>query len=140
MNLEEYNDYDSIRNIFTSFGINENKIKFVAFVSDKDETLTSWDSYFTPPDFGWNGNISNFDINEFIDTKFDALVSYYNEDLFELNLVTAKSKANFKIGISNNDQRLHDFIINIKSEFIDVFKFEIQKYLKGLGKIWFITN
>jgi len=28
LNLEEYNDYDSIRNIFTSFGINENKIKF----------------------------------------------------------------------------------------------------------------
>jgi hypothetical protein len=135
LNLEEYNDYDSIRNIFTSLGIKENKIKFVAFVSDKDETLTSWDSYFTPSDFGWNGNISNFDINEFIDTQFDALVSYYNKDLFELNLVTAKSKANFKIGISNKDQRLHDFIINIKSEFIDVFQFEIQKYLKGLGKI-----
>ena len=62
MNLEEYNDYDSIRNIFTSLGIKENKIKFVAFVSNKDETLTSWDSYFTPSDFGWNGNISNFDI------------------------------------------------------------------------------
>ena len=135
INLEEFNDYDSLRNVFTYLGVNENKIKFVAYVTQKDETLTSWDSYFTPLDFGWNGNISNYDINEFIETKFDALISYYDEDIHELNLITAKSKANFKIGISNKDQRLHDFIINIKSSFIDIFKVELEKYLKGLKKI-----
>ena len=97
--------------------------------------MTSWDSYFTPLDFGWNGNISNYDINEFIETEFDALISYYDENIHELNLITAKSKANFKIGISNKDQRLHDFIINIKSSFIDIFKVELEKYLKGLKKI-----
>ena len=68
INLEEFNDYDSLRNIFTYLGVNENKIKFVAYVTEKDETLTSWDSYFTPLDFGWNGNISNYDINEFINS------------------------------------------------------------------------
>ncbi|MDG1682496.1 MAG: hypothetical protein P8H49_05005, partial [Flavobacteriaceae bacterium] len=135
INLEEFNDYDSLRNVFTYLGVNENKIKFVAYVTEKDETLTSWDSYFTPLDFGWNGNISNYDINEFIETEFDALISYYDENIHELNLITAKSKANFKIGISNKDQRLHDFIINIKSSFIDIFKVELEKYLKGLKKI-----
>ncbi|MDB3875257.1 hypothetical protein N9307_00525, partial [bacterium] len=125
----------SLRNVFTYLGVNENKIKFVAYVTEKDETLTSWDSYFTPLDFGWNGNISNYDINEFIETEFDALISYYDENIHELNLITAKSKANFKIGISNKDQRLHDFIINIKSSFIDIFKVELEKYLKGLKKI-----
>tara|TARA_B110000967_G_scaffold104374_1_gene106995 strand:+ start:1623 stop:2249 length:627 start_codon:yes stop_codon:yes gene_type:complete len=135
LNLEEYDDYDSLRNVLKYLGVNENKIKFVAYVTERDETLTSWDSYFTPLDFGWNGNISNYDINEFIETEFDALISYYNEDLYELNLITAKSKANFKIGISNKDQRLNDFIINIKSSFIDIFKVELQKYLKGLKKI-----
>lgn len=135
INLEEFNDYDSLRNVFTYLGVNENKIKFVAYVTEKDETLTSWDSYFTPLDFGWNGNISNYDINEFIETEFDALISYYDEDIYELNLITAKSKANFKIGISNKDQRLHDFIIDIKSSFIDIFKVELEKYLKGLKKI-----
>jgi hypothetical protein len=135
INLEEFNDYDSLRNVFTYLGVNENKIKFVAYVTEKDETLTSWDSYFTPLDFGWNGNISNYDINEFIETEFDALISYYDEDIHELNLITAKSKANFKIGISNKDQRLHDFIIDIKSSFIDIFKVELEKYLKGLKKI-----
>ena len=73
INLEEFNDYDSLRNVFTYLGVNENKIKFVAYVTHKDETLTSWDSYFTPLDFGWNGNISNYDINEFIETEFEIM-------------------------------------------------------------------
>ena len=79
INLEEFNDYDSLRNVFTYLGVNENKIKFVAYVTEKDETLTSWDSYFTPLDFGWNGNISNYDINEFIETEFDALIKDLNQ-------------------------------------------------------------
>lgn len=135
LNFEEFNDYDLLRKVFTHLGVNPNKIKFVAFVTDKDETLTSWDSYFTPLDFGWNGNISNFEINEFINTDFDALISYYNSDIYELNVITAKSKANFKIGISNNDIRLNDFIINIKTSYIDIFKTELEKYLKSLNKI-----
>ena len=72
LNLEEYDDYDSLRNVLKYLGVNENKIKFVA-PPIKFCTDTSWDSYFTPLDFGWNGNISNYDVNEFIETEFDAL-------------------------------------------------------------------
>ena len=135
VNLDEFKNYESLINIFSYLGINENKVKFVTFVSEKDATLNSWDSYFTPSEFGWGGSIHNIDVNEFINTKFDALVSYYNSDCFELNLVTAKSKANFKIGISFHDKRLHDFILNIETKYTDVFKNELEKYLKGLNKI-----
>ena len=47
-----------------------------------------------------------------------------------------RSKANFKVGISNFDQRLNDFIIDIGAEHVDVFKTELEKYLKGLNKIF----
>ena len=80
------------------------------------------------------------DLVDFVDEPFDALISYYQNDNLELNMVTTLSKANFKIGISNKDQRLHDFIINIKSSFIDIFKVELEKYLKGLKKIWETIN
>ena len=55
-------------------------------------------------------------------------ISYYNEDLYELNLITAKSKANFKIDCNKLTKGEHDFIINIKSSFIDIFKVELEKY------------
>jgi len=136
LSLEEFKDYDKIREIFTDFGINENRIKFITYLSDKDFQLNHWDDYFSPEDFGWSGDITNIALNEFIDFKYDVLISYYRLDNTDLNLVTAKSKANFKIGISNFDQRLNDFIIDIGTEHVNVFRNELEKYLKGLNKIY----
>ena len=45
------------------------------------------------------------------------------------------SKAKFKIGISNYNQKLNDFIIDINPRFTDIFAKELKKYLKGLNKI-----
>ena len=136
LNLEEFNDYDKLIEILKDFGINEIRIKFITYVSNKDTQLNSWDDYFTPEDFGWSGNIKNIALNEFIDFKYDVLISYYRSDNTDLNLATAKSKANFKIGISNFDQRLNDFIIDIDTVYVDVFRNELEKYLKGLNKIY----
>ena len=136
LSLEEFKDYDKIKKIFTDFGINENRIKFITYISNKDFQLNHWDDYFNPEDFGWSGNITNIALNEFIDFKYDVLISYYRLDNTDLNLVTAKSKANFKIGISNFDQRLNDFIIDIGTGHINVFRNELEKYLRGLNKIY----
>ena len=53
----------------------------------------------------------------------------------ELNLVTAQSKANFKIGLSNNDQRQYDLIIDVKPNEFGLFKKELTKYLTVLNKL-----
>ena len=136
LSLEEYKDYDNLKGIFTNFGVNENQIKFITYVSHKDFQLNHWDDYFNPEDFGWNGNITNIALNEFINTRYDVLISFYRIDNTDLNLVSAKSKANFKIGISNFDQRINDFIIDVDIENIEVFRNELEKYLKGLNKIF----
>ena len=36
LSLEEYKDYDKLKGIFTNFGVNENQIKFITYVSHKD--------------------------------------------------------------------------------------------------------
>lgn len=135
LNLDEFNEKDNIRLFFKTIGIMENRIKFITFITDEKLVPNSWDSYFNPKDFGWNGKIKSIELQEFINIKFDALISYYKEDNLELNTVTALSKANFKIGISNSDQRLNDFIIDVKPNQINIFKKEIIKYLKVLKKI-----
>ena len=50
LSLEEFKDYDKIKEIFTDFGINENRIKFITYLSDKDFQLNHWDDYFNPED------------------------------------------------------------------------------------------
>lgn len=135
LNYDEFNEHEDIRLFLKSIGIMENKIKFITFVTDKKLVPNTWDSYFCPKDFGWNGKIKNIELLEFINIRFDALISYYKEDNLELNIATALSKANFKIGISGSDQRLNDFIIDVKPYQINIFKQELLKYLKVLNKI-----
>jgi hypothetical protein len=135
LNIGEFKDYDKLRDIFQNYGIKENKIKFIAYVSENDMKLNHWDSYFESKDFGWHGSINNLDLKDFIEMKFDALISYYKKDNLELNYATACSNANFKIGLSNKNQNLNDIIIDINPNFIDIFGKELKKYLDGLNKI-----
>lgn len=135
LNIEEFNNQEDFRLFLKNIGIKENKIKFITFITDEKSAPNSWDSYFSSKDFGWNGKIKSIELQEFMDAKYDALISYYKADNLELNMVTALSKANFKIGISNTDQRLNDFIVDVKPSQIEIFKQEVIKYLKILNKI-----
>jgi len=61
------------------------------------------------------------------------LIGYYLKPNLELDLVTAASKAKFKIGISSHDERLFDLIIQTST--YEVFKDELVKYLTQLKKL-----
>jgi len=135
VNADEFNNYDELLALFKSIGINQNKIKIITFLPDEKETLNSWDVSFSPKDIGWQGKVLGANMRTFIDQEFDALVSYYKNDDLNLNMITALSKANFKIGISSKDKRLNDFIIEVEPDQIQLFKEELSKYLKVLNKI-----
>lgn len=135
LNLIEFSDYDVFKKFIKSLGVKDNKLKFIAFIEDEKDALNSWDAYYNINDFGWRGKINNIELQEFINTNFDLLISYYQEDRYELNVVTALSKANFKVGISRHDERLHDFIVKVEPKHIETFKTELLKYFKGLNII-----
>ncbi|PTM01475.1 MAG: hypothetical protein DA407_15925 [Bacteroidetes bacterium] len=134
-NQEEFKNYDQIRSLFKGIGINENRVKFITFIDDEKSRPNGWDAYFYPENFGWKGKIEGADLVDFVNEPFDALISYYQSDDLELNMITTMSKANFKIGISNKDERLYDFIINMQPNQINIFKNELIKYLKVFNKI-----
>ena len=135
LNIDEIDDF-KLFTVFADFlKIRDNKLKIIAFSENNKDTLTTWDVCFNPKDFGWKGIIKNIELQTFLDTKYDALVSYYTNDVLELKMMTAKSKAQFKIGIMQSDERLNDLIIKTKLKEFDVFKEETIKYLTILNKI-----
>ena len=74
-------------------------------------------------------------IPEFEFISNDVLISFYKQESLELNLITALSKANFKVGLARNDERLYDLIMDLKPKEIETFKKEFKKYLNILNKI-----
>jgi hypothetical protein len=135
LNIDEVDDFEWFRSLAEYLKVHPNKLKIITFSVNKKEDLNSWDLCFNPKDFGWKGNIKNVELQSFLDTKFDVLVSYYEKEVLELKLITARSKAKFKVGILQTDERLNDLIIKTSLKQFGIFKEEIFKYLNILNKI-----
>ncbi|WP_299550234.1 hypothetical protein [Seonamhaeicola sp.] len=135
LNIEEFNDFESFRKLADFIKIRANKLKIIAFSKIKKDDLNSWDDCFNPKDFGWSGAVNNVELQSFLDRDFDVLISYYQQDVLELKLMTAASRSKFKIGILQSDERLNDLIIKTDIKEFNVFKNEVFRYLTILNKI-----
>ena len=135
LNIDEFKDFEAFRTYLKELEIKSNKTKIITFIKDEKDINFHWETYFSPKDFGWKGKINNVELQTFINTEFDALISFFKDDVLELNTIVAQSKANFKIGLSNTDQRLYDLIIDVKPSQFLIFKEELKKYLTVLNKL-----
>ena len=135
LNIDEVDDFEAFRELSDDIKVRPNKLKIIAYSSNKKEDLHSWDECYNPKDFGWKGAIKNMELQSFLDTEFDVLISYYEKEILELKLITAESKAKFKIGILQSDERLNDLIIKTNLKQFDLFKEEVFKYLTIFKKI-----
>ena len=82
LNIEEFNDFESFRKLANSIKVKANKLKIIAFSESKRDNLNSWEVCFNPKDFGWNGVVKNVELESFLNIEFDALISYYQDDIF----------------------------------------------------------
>jgi len=135
LNIDEVDDFECFTELANDLKVRPNRLKIIAFSENIKDDLSLWDECYSPKVFGWKGAVKNAELQEFLNREFDALISYYEKDVLELKLITALSKAKFKIGILQSDERLNDLIIRTKLQEFDLFKEEIYKYLSILKKI-----
>ena len=116
-------------------GFAGNSIRILVY-RDTINTKETYSEYtFNGNSLNWDGTIKDEVINEFIETEFDLLISYYEIEKAILLLITNNSKAKFKVGFSSIDKRLHHLMISTAIENHTVFVNELCKYLKILNKI-----
>lgn len=135
LHLDEFSNFEKFRNFLKDMDLRPNRVKIIAYSEEEPAIDKLWDSYYNTKDFGWKGNIVNTELDTFINQPFDLLISYYKKPELELNMITAKSRANFKVGLSNEDPRLFDLIIDVETTEFELFTKELLKYLRVLDKI-----
>ena len=118
----------------TEKGIEKQDITLLLY-HDKDKKRDLNFTSFSLKSVSWSGEIDNQEIKDFKAKDFDLLISYYDVEKAPLLLVTQRSKAKFKVGFSNIDKRLNNFMIQTTTENSSVFVEELFKYLKILNKI-----
>jgi hypothetical protein len=116
-------------------GILESNIKIIVYKDKIKKNDVYSQTTFGLKHLNLNLKINNVEINDFIDQKFNLLLSYYDIEKAILLKVTHDSKAEFKVGFSSIDKKLNHLMINTNAENHTVFVHELFRYLKILNKI-----
>lgn len=116
----------------TLHGIALENIKVLAYREKFKEKETYSRPTFGKKHINWNGEITEGFLNEFMNSEFDLLLSYYDVENIFLMLVTRKSKAKFKVGFSAVNQNLNRFMINTGLGNYKLFVSELFRYLKNI--------
>ena len=128
-------DFPFVNEIAEVFGIEKNAIEIVYYHPNKKEAALMSELVYTDSELGFKGRIQNEGVTHFINKSYDGLLNYYNEDILLLNLVAVQSKAKFKMGFSGGYEGVNDFSVTTGLNNIEVFSFELKKYLSILNKI-----
>jgi len=113
-------------------GIASENIKVVAYKGNFREKETYLKPTFGKKHINWKGEITEDFLNEFTNSEFDLLLSYYDVNNVFLMMLTKKSKAKFKAGFSNVDNSLNRLMINTELENYKLFVSELFRYLKNI--------
>ncbi|AXB57398.1 DUF6913 domain-containing protein [Flavobacterium fluviale] len=113
-------------------GIASENIKIAAYAGKFDKKETYLRPTFGKKHINWKGEITEDFLNDFINTEFDILLSYYNVENIFLMMITKQSKAKFKVGFSSVDNNLNRWMIHTELENYKLFVSELFRYLKNL--------
>ncbi|KAF2082147.1 DUF6913 domain-containing protein [Flavobacterium sharifuzzamanii] len=116
----------------TLHGIALENIKILAYREKFKEKETYLRPTFGKKHINWKGEIEEGFLNEFVNSEFDLLLSYYDVENIFLMFVTSKSKAKFKAGFSAVDQNLNRLMINTGLGNYKLFISELFRYLKNI--------
>ncbi|MCD0472028.1 hypothetical protein [Flavobacterium sp. JAS] len=113
-------------------GIKPESIKVVAYRDKFKQKETYSIPTFGKKNINWRAEVTEDFLNEFIDTEFDLLISYYDIEKSILMMITSKSKAKFKVGFSSIDKSVNRWMMNTTIEDYKLFVTELFKYLKSI--------
>lgn len=116
-------------------GIQKEAIKVLTFKERVAKNETIAEPFYTTKNISIRGGVKKESVQQFVETPFDLLISYYDEPKASLDLIAKKSKAKFKVGFGEVDKRINSLIINTSIKQYTVFVKEVFKYLQVLNKV-----
>jgi hypothetical protein len=135
MDEDSYSDTEMFYHLGKDLGIHRKDIRILGYEALAGKTPTMRMNVIHDKDISWKGEILASEASDFLERPFDLLIGYFQVKNPSLNLLTAKSNAHFKVGLSGVDQRLFDLIVAVEVEKGTLFAREVVRYMQKLDKI-----
>ena len=134
VDMDNFPEADTFYGLRNDFALRPNGVQIIGYKREYDKTSPFGIQFFTDRDLGWNGEIDNGHVTEFLSREYDVLINYYERETLMLKLLTMSTSARLRVGFSDVDHRINDLILDSHLEDIDAFKLELKKYLTVLGE------
>lgn len=128
-------DFNTLVACASNLGIESKHVKIYSFKNTKKKLPVLEENQVTNKEFNWQGKLKDKNTEEFLQTSYDLLVAIYEGNHLYLNILTSESKANFKVGFKQTDQRLFDLVLGTNPSDISSLSNELKKYLTLLNKL-----
>ncbi|MGB5555327.1 MAG: hypothetical protein WBM83_11760 [Flavobacteriaceae bacterium] len=135
VDLDQFDKADLFYEFVEEFSLRPNSVKIIGYRKYYDNNSPYSTPVFSDKDLGWNGDIENSYVLEFLSREYDLLVNYYTEENLMLQLMSVKTRARFRVGFKEIDQHFNDLIIDTPIKDFKAFKLELKKYLKVFNEI-----
>ncbi len=129
VDLDKFDRADVFYEFSEEFKLPPNSVKIIGYKNYYDKNSPYSTPVFSDKDLGWNGDIENSYALEFLNTEYDVLVNYYNENNLLLNIMSLKTLARLKVGFKEVGPDFNDLILDVKISDFKTFKSELKKYL-----------
>jgi len=135
VDLDKFDNANLFYEFVEEFSLRPNAVKIIGYKSYYDKNSPYSTPVFSDKDLGWNGDIENSYVLEFLSREYDLLVNYYTEENLLLQLMSVKTKARVRVGFKEVDQSYNDLILDTPINDFKTFKMELKKYLKVFNEI-----
>lgn len=134
IDLDKFSNPEKFEDLRRLLNLDPNAIHLIGYRRNpaKDNALSS--SIFSDRDLGWNGVVENNNVLEFLDREYDLLLNYYNENNLMMQLLSIRTKSQLRVGFEGLDPDYNDLILLSDPGDFELFKSELEKYLKVLIK------
>jgi len=130
IDISNFSQKEALIKELVANGIPEENIKVIVYKDRFKLNEENLQLGFSAKNLNWKGEITNLNVNDFINEKFDLLISFYDVEKAILMLVTHNSEAVFKVGFSSIDKRLNHLMIDTNVKNYKIFTAELFRYLK----------
>ena len=130
IDASHFSEKEVLINELIANGIPKKSIKVIVYRDRFKSNEVNSQFGFSDKHLNWKGEIENPNVNDFINEKFDLLISFYDVEKAILMLITHNSKAAFKVGFSAIDKKLNHLTVDTNVKNYKVFTAELFRYLK----------
>jgi hypothetical protein len=128
-------NFEALKKLQREIGSGSSNFQVLTYKESKENYNELRGIIFNEKDIAWNGKIKSDEINSFLNESFDMLIDYTFSNTIPKKFLATISKAKFKVGYANIDDRMYDLMINVTEDDTNKFNTELIKYLKILKKL-----